>query len=281
MNIVNFAAYRFTPLDNLPELQEHLRQRCAALGLRGTILLAPEGINLFVAGTRAAVDALMENLRTDTLFDGKFKTLQGKESLSEKQPFRYLRVKLKKEIITMHAPVSAPTIRPDEQRAPAVDAATLKRWLDQGHDDAGQPIVLLDTRNAFEVDIGTFSGAVDYRLRQFSDFPAAIAARCAELAGKTVVSFCTGGIRCEKAVLYMHGIGMTNVYQLEGGILKYFEEAGSAHYQGDCFVFDERIALSPTLTPVPPSLPSPLTTTLPQAGKRNQTEAALHAFKHA
>jgi UPF0176 protein len=245
MNVVNLAAYQFISLDQLPMLQAYLLERCTALSLRGTILLAPEGINLFVAGEREAVAGLLHSLRTEPLFGGKFAALQVKESLSEHQPFRRMRVKLKKEIITMHAPA----IRPEAGRAPAVDARTLKAWLDRGHDDAGRPVVMLDTRNAFEVDVGTFEGALDYRISKFSEFPAAVATHRDALADKTVVSFCTGGIRCEKAAIHMSNLGIDHVYQLEGGILKYFEEVGAAHYRGDCFVFDERTALDAALKP--------------------------------
>ncbi len=216
-----------------------------ALGLRGTILLAPEGINLFLAGTRAATDAFLGYLRGDALFEGKFAGLEVKESLSDSQPFRRMLVKLKKEIITMHAPA----IRPEAGRAAAVDAPTLKRWLDAGRDDEGRPVVMLDTRNAFEVDVGTFEGAIDYRIGKFSEFPQAVAAHRDEFAGKTVVSFCTGGIRCEKAAIHMENVGIDHVYQLEGGILKYFEAVGAEHYRGDCFVFDYRTALNPRLEP--------------------------------
>jgi len=219
MNVVNLAAYQFVSLNQLPELQATLLARCTELGLRGTILLAPEGLNLFIAGPREATDGLVCYLRTDPIFNGQFAALQFKESLSKTQPFRRMRVKLKKEIITMNSP----TIRPEAGRAPAVDAPTLKRWLDLGQDDAGRPVVLLDTRNAFEVDVGTFDGALDYRLNKFSEFPAAVAEHRDDLSNKTVVSFCTGGIRCEKAAIHMHNLGIDHVYQLEGGILKYFE----------------------------------------------------------
>jgi len=245
MNVVNLAAYLFVSLTDLPRLREALAQRCDALSLRGTILLAPEGINLFIAGPRESTDALLAFMRTDPIFEGKFATLEVKESLSADQPFKRMRVRLKQEIITMHAPA----IRPEAGRAPAVNAVTLKRWLDNGHDDAGRPVVMLDTRNAFEVDVGTFDGALDYRISKFSEFPAAVAEHRAELEDKTVVSFCTGGIRCEKAAIHMHNLGIEHVYQLEGGILKYFEEVGGSHYHGDCFVFDQRTALDPALQP--------------------------------
>ena len=152
-------------------------------------------------------------------------------------------VKLKKEIITMRQP----QVRPIGVRAPAVKPADLKRWLDAGRDDAGREVVLLDTRNAFEVQIGSFEHAIDPGIRSFGEFPDRLAALSPDLQDKTVVTFCTGGIRCEKAVLYMQDHGLDHVYQLDGGILKYFEEVGGAHYRGDCFVFDRRVALTPEL----------------------------------
>jgi UPF0176 protein len=178
-------------------------------------------------------------LRQDT----RFADIEVKESLSNEQPFNRMLVKLKKEIITMRHPL----IQPELGRAPVVKAADLKRWLDQGHDDAGKPVVMVDTRNAFEVDVGTFENTIDYRIHKFSEFPEVIARHKPELDGKTVVTFCTGGIRCEKAAIHMQNIGYDSVYQLDGGILKYFEEVGGAHYQGDCFVFDYRTALNPEL----------------------------------
>lgn len=241
MSTLNISAYRFVSLDDLPSLRERMLAQCHALTLKGTILLAPEGINLFLAGTREAIDAFMDWLRSDP----RFADMQAKESLSENAPFKRMRVRLKKEIITLRHP----TIRPEGGRAPAIDASTLKRWLDQGHDDAGRDVVLLDTRNAYETDVGMFSHAVDYRIRCFTELPAALASDPSRFAGKTVVSYCTGGIRCEKAVLHMQDIGMEHVFQLEGGILKYFEEVGGAHWQGDCFVFDERGAVDTGLSP--------------------------------
>lgn len=241
MSILNISAYRFVSLDNLPLLRERMLAQCHALALKGTILLAPEGINLFLAGPRDAIDSFMNWLREDTRFAG----MEGKESLSEEVPFKRMRVRLKKEIITLRHP----TLRPEGGRAPAVDAVTLKRWLDQGHDDEGRDLVLLDTRNAYETDVGMFPQAVDYRIASFTELPSAVAADHSRYTDKTIVSYCTGGIRCEKFALYMQDIGMERVFQLEGGILKYFEEAGGAHWQGDCFVFDERGAVDKTLLP--------------------------------
>ncbi|WP_233800395.1 sulfurtransferase [Paraburkholderia sp. HP33-1] len=245
MSIVNLSAYQFATIEDTAAWRPLVTERCLALGLRGTILLAPEGINLFTAGTRENTDAFIDYIRHDPLFEGKFANLQFKESLSDSQPFTRMLVKLKREIITM----KKPAIRPELGRAPFVDAPTLKSWLDRGHDDEGRPVVMLDTRNAFEVDVGTFDKALDYRITKFSEFPEVIENNRADLEGKTVVSFCTGGIRCEKAAIHMKDVGIENVYQLEGGILKYFEEVGGAHYHGDCFVFDYRTALNPQLEP--------------------------------
>lgn len=241
MSIVNISCYKFITLNDREALKADLTARCLALQLEGTILLAPEGINIFLAGTREAIDGIVMYFRADP----RFADLAPKESLSAESPFRRLRVRLKKEIITMKLPL----VRPEAGRAPSVAAATLKSWLDCGHDDEGRPVVMLDTRNDYEVAAGTFNGAVNYSITSFTEFPARLAAHHAELNGKTVVSFCTGGIRCEKAAIHMKEIGIERVYQLEGGILKYFEEVGGAHYQGDCFVFDGREALSADLQP--------------------------------
>ncbi|MEY4711298.1 MAG: hypothetical protein RIS88_748 [Pseudomonadota bacterium] len=233
--ILNVSAYKFVHLDDCTTLRERLLAQAMASGLHGTILLAQEGINLFLAGQAPLLRAFLQALQTDP----RLSDLPLKESWSEAVPFRKMRVKVKREIIRMNHPA----IQPQAGRAPAVDAATVRRWLDQGHDDAGRPVVTLDTRNAFEVDEGTFEGAIDWRLSKFSDFPAAVDAHRADLEGKTIVSFCTGGIRCEKAAIYLREAGLTDVWQLEGGILRYFEEAGAAHFRGRCFVFDERRAL--------------------------------------
>jgi len=237
--VLNVAAYRFVAIEDAPALRERLLEAGRAQGLRGTVLLAEEGINFCLAGAEGGVRAFLAALHADARFAG----LQAKESWSPSQPFGKLLVKVKREIIRMNHPA----IQPAQGRAPAADARTVRRWLDQGHDDDGRPVVTLDTRNAFEVDHGSFAGAIDWRLAKFSDFPAALEAHRAELEGKTVVSFCTGGIRCEKAAILMREAGLEHVWQLEGGILKYFEEAGGAHFRGNCFVFDGREALDPAL----------------------------------
>lgn len=237
--IVNIAAYKFVTFDDTVAQRPRFQGLCTDLGLKGTILLSPEGINLFLAGPRESIDQFLAFLRSDP----RFADVEVKESVSEKQPFNRMLVRLKREIITMKHPL----IKPELGRAPAVEATTLKRWLDQGHDDQGKPVVMLDTRNAFEVDVGTFENTIDYRIEKFSEFPAIIEREKESLNDKTIVTFCTGGIRCEKAAIHMKNIGYESVYQLEGGILKYFEEVGGAHYQGDCFVFDHRTALNPQL----------------------------------
>lgn len=245
MNIVTISCYKFVTLDDREALQADWMAHCLALHLKGTILLAPEGINVFLAGTREAIDAMVAYLRSDA----RFSDLQPKESITSLPPFGKLRVRLKKEIITMKHPL----IRPEAGRAPSVAATTLKTWLDRGHDDAGRPVMMLDTRNDYEVAAGTFRDAVDYHLTTFSEFPAQIATQKTNAQnpfdGKTVVTFCTGGIRCEKAAIYMQEVGIQNVLQLEGGILKYLEEVGDAHYQGGCFVFDNRRVLDADLQP--------------------------------
>lgn len=233
--VLNVSSYRFVALDELEALRETLRLRALDAGLKGTVLLAPEGINLFLAGAPEALRDWLAALRADPRFAG----LDAKESWSATQPFRRLKVKVKREIIRMDWPMPA-----QQARAPAVDAPTLKRWLDQGHDDAGRPVRMLDTRNAFEVDAGAFEGAVDWRIGKFTEFPAALAAQRAALQGCTVVSYCTGGIRCEKAALLLQQQLDAPVYQLEGGILRYFEQVGDAHYRGECFVFDARETLN-------------------------------------
>ncbi len=239
-SVLNISAYLFTRIDDTAGLRPLLRERAVAAGLKGTILLAEEGINLFLAGDADAIRGFVDELRADP----RFAALTAKESWSHEQPFGKMLVKVKREIIRM----DHPTIRPAGNRAPAVAPATLRRWLDSGHDDDGREVVLLDTRNAFEVDYGAFDGALDWRIERFTQFPDAAEAAASDLEGKTVVSYCTGGIRCEKAAIYLREVGV-DAYQLDGGILGYFEHVGGDHWSGDCFVFDEREALTPGLAP--------------------------------
>ena len=240
--ILNISTYKFVSITDAPALREVLLARATARQLKGTILLAEEGINMFLAGSADAVRGFVSQLHTDA----RFADITPKESWSDTQPFKKMLVKVKGEIIRMNHPA----IQPAQGRAPAVAPATVKRWLDQGHDDEGRPVVTLDTRNDFEVDEGTFDGAIDWRITKFTEFPGALRAHLDDLKDKTVVSFCTGGIRCEKAAILMREEGLEHVYQLEGGILKYFEETDGSHYHGGCFVFDERRALGADLQTV-------------------------------
>jgi UPF0176 protein len=243
--VLNISSYKFVTLHDTQALRDRLHALATQLALKGTVLIAEEGINLFLAGPAQDVRAWVSTLQQDT----RFADLTPKESWSETVPFKKLLVKVKGEIIRMNHPTIRPDERGDVGRAPAVEASVLRQWLAQGHDDEGRPVITLDTRNDFEVDYGTFEGAVDWRIRKFSEFPEAVQAHKDSFQGKTVVSFCTGGIRCEKAALYMQEAGIDHVYQLEGGILKYFELTDGAHWRGDCFVFDEREALSADLQP--------------------------------
>jgi UPF0176 protein len=238
--ILNISCYKFVALPDAQDLRQPCLNNALARQLKGTILIAEEGINFFLAGSADDVRGFVDWLRSDA----RFADLAPKESWSATQPFRKMLVKVKNEIIRMNHP----SIRPAEGRAPAVTPETAKRWLDQGHDDEGRPVVTLDTRNQFEVDAGTFKDTINWGITKFTEFPDAAQAHLDELQDKTVISFCTGGIRCEKAAIYMRNAGLPHVYQLEGGILKYFEEVGNDHYDGGCFVFDERRAVGADLS---------------------------------
>ncbi len=235
-SFLNLSAYKFTPFaaEELPALRVRLQGVAKARGLRGTILLSTEGINLFVAGRTDDVAALLAEVRAlPGLAD-----LTPKESWSAEQPFNRMLVKIKKEIIAFGVDGIDPARRP----APKLAPRTLKQWLDEG-----RPVTLLDTRNAYEVRLGTFAGAIDPQIDHFREFPAAVGRLPADLKARPVVMFCTGGIRCEKAAPLLAREGFQAVYQLDGGILKYFEECGGAHYNGECFVFDRRVGVDAEL----------------------------------
>ena len=235
--VENIAGYLFTPLDDLAARALALRRICERLALKGTILLAPEGINLFMAGTSQQIDEFLTELKADAAFAA----LSVKRSYSEMPPFLRLKVKIKQEIV----PLGVNNLEPNRTPAPRMSSAELKRWLDEG-----RKFVLLDTRNRFEFNYGTFVGAIDLNIEKFRDLPDAVQQQRAALANLPIVTFCTGGIRCEKAAPLLQKMGFQDVYQLDGGILKYFEEQGQAHYRGSCFVFDERIGLDGELQPI-------------------------------
>ncbi len=240
--IKNIAAYHFVPVADPDALAARLHVRAQIGALRGTVLVAGEGINLFLAGKAASINDFLAYLHEDA----RFTSISVKASLSAEVPFARLKVKVKSEIISFRRPDASPT----GGRAPTLSPHDLARWIEQGADDNGRRLVLLDTRNREEAEYGTFNNATVLPIDNFTELPEAVLARREDLADATVVSFCTGGIRCEKAALWMRGQGMDNVLQLEGGILGYFEAVGGLGYTGSCFVFDDRIALDATLAPI-------------------------------
>ena len=231
---INIAGYKFVALDNLQQRRDVLRELVDRLNLRGTILLSPEGINLFVAGTRDSVDEFLQSVHLDP----PFADLETKESISDSQPFNRMLIKIKTEIIAF----GVEGVSPIHRTSPKLAATELKKWLDEG-----RKVHLLDTRNDYEVEVGTFENAIPAGIDNFRDFPKAVEQLPESMKDEPLVMFCTGGIRCEKAGPYMEQAGFRQVYQLDGGILKYFEECGGAHYTGDCFVFDQRVAVDPRL----------------------------------
>ncbi len=233
-SITNIAAYKFASLTNLKELRDQLIAQCKAWGLKGTILLSTEGINLFVAGPRTEIDHLLGVLRSQPGLE----ELQPKISESEQQPFSRMLVKVKKEIISFGVDGIDPARRP----SPKLAARELKQWLDEG-----RSVTLLDTRNDYEVKLGTFKNALTVDIDHFREFPDAVRKLPNEMKEQPIVMFCTGGIRCEKAGPFMEREGFRKIFQLDGGILKYFEECGNAHYDGECFVFDQRVGVDPSL----------------------------------
>jgi UPF0176 protein len=239
--ILNIAVYKFARLTGLPERRERLRTLCREIGLRGTILLSQEGINLFVAGASDSVRRLITELKADS----EIGALTIKESVSDYQPFSRMLVKVKQEIIAF----GVPGIDPIDQPAPKITAHELKTWIDEG-----KPCVLLDVRNDYEVELGTFENAVPIGVDHFRHFPEAVDKLPDDMKSAPVVMFCTGGIRCEKAGPYMQQQGFQNIFQLEGGILKYFEDCGQDHFQGECFVFDKRVALDANLQETPTTI---------------------------
>ena len=233
--VTNISTYRFAELSGLKDLREELIASCKSWNLKGTILLSTEGINLFIAGAAESIDLLLGKLRSIPGLE----SLEPKVSLSDTQPFNRMLVRVKKEIISF----GMESIRPADYTSPKIAATELKRWLDEG-----KPVTLLDTRNDYEVKLGTFKGAIIPNISTFRQFPDAVRKLPEELKDQPVVMFCTGGIRCEKAGPFMEQQGYRNIYQLDGGILKYFEECGGDHYDGECFVFDQRVGVDPGLS---------------------------------
>ena len=237
--ITNIAAYTFVAMEEeeLHDLRKALKSDAANRKLLGTLLLSPEGINLSLSGTDPQIQAFWRFLTSKP----KFADLDKKVSYSAVQPFKHLYVKLRKEIITM----GHTDTKPENDKNHRMSPAELKKWFDEKKD-----FTLLDTRNDYEINIGTFKGARVLNIQSFREFPkAAVENLGKELHQKPLVMFCTGGIRCEKASLFLQSQGFRDVYQLNGGILRYFEEVGATHFQGECFVFDDRVAVNAALQP--------------------------------
>jgi UPF0176 protein len=233
------ALYKFVDLPDYQDMQAPLQACCDANQVKGTLLLAQEGINGTIAGPEAGLRAVLAYLRSD----GRLHSLEHKESWSERPPFVRMKVRLKKEIVTM----GVPGVNPNQMAGSYVKPEDWNALI--GRED----VVLVDTRNDYEVDIGTFKGAVNPQVETFSDLPQWVAEQ--EQAGgvlyradgrkPAVAMFCTGGIRCEKSTALMRMLGYDEVYHLQGGILKYLENVPTAESQwdGECFVFDERVSV--------------------------------------
>lgn len=229
------AFYQFAALPDYRELREPLRTLCAGLALKGSVLLAEEGINGTLAGPAEAIDRLVAELQSGALFGGRLDHLELKFSTAAAMPFGRLKVRLKKEIVTLGDPATDPT----RQVGTYVDPAAWNELI------ATPDTLVIDTRNAFEVEMGSFAGAVDPRIKSFGQFKDFVARELDPQKHRRIAMFCTGGIRCEKASSYLLSRGFAEVYHLKGGILKYLEgvPAGQSRWQGECFVFDERVAL--------------------------------------
>lgn len=268
MQYTNISGYKFIKLNNLDQLREDLRNYCRARGIKGTILLAEEGVNAFLSAPEHTIDEFIDYLAQSPTGEVKFK-----KSPSNDQPFTRMLVKIKQEIIA----VGRNDLDIGHHPAPYVSTTTFKKWLDEKRD-----IIVLDTRNDYEFHLGSFENSVKLDIENFRSFPEAIKSLPEEYKKKTIVSFCTGGIRCEKAAPIMIEQGFENVYQLEGGILQYFEDCGSAHYEGECFVFDKRVGVDANLQETETvqcfACRKPLTTELQQSDKYIITESCPYCY---
>jgi UPF0176 protein len=229
------AFYQFAALPDFRELREPLRAICAGLGLKGSVLLAHEGINGTLAGEAEAIDALIEALRAGPLFGGRLDNLELKFSQAALMPFARLKIRLKKEIVTL----GDAAVDPTQQVGMYVEPADWNALI------STPDTLVIDTRNAFEVAMGTFEGAVDPGIKSFGQFKDFAARHLDPAKHRKIAMFCTGGIRCEKASAYLLAHGFSEVYHLKGGILRYLEGVPKeqSRWRGECFVFDERVAL--------------------------------------
>lgn len=229
--------YKFVRLDNYADKREPILTFCRSHGMRGTILLAEEGINGTIAGSTEAIHSVLAFLKSDP----RLADLEHKASLTDKIPFERMKVKLKKEIVTLGKPEADPNQQVGIYVSP-------QEWNQIISDPE---VVLIDTRNDYEVSIGTFHKAINPKTKSFREFPDYVQQHLDPAKHKKVAMFCTGGIRCEKASSYMKSQGFQEVYHLKGGILKYLEEvpAEESLWQGECFVFDERVSVKHALEP--------------------------------
>jgi len=234
-NTLNIIGYRFSPLSDLPDIRDALIALLSPLDVLGTILLAEEGINVALAGSPDAINQATDQLRTNPTLSDLFDDFWFKESWSAFNPFAKLKVRIRPEIIAFDGGATQPHNTP----APNISPETVKQWLDDGVD-----FLLLDARNNYEVESGTFSAATHLDIDTFRAFPDAARALADRVDKQIpVVTFCTGGIRCEKAAPWLLANGFDEVFQIEGGILNYFEQCDGAHWAGDCFVFDDRVTI--------------------------------------
>lgn len=235
----NIATYKFITLNEneLPSLCKRLKKIGTEYSIKGTILLSVEGINLFLASEKTNIEQYQQYLDEYPFF----KDLIYKYSYSDFIPFKKLFVKVRKEIVTF----KQSHIQPEKFTAPYISPHELKECLDQQ-----QQVTLLDTRNIFEYEVGTFENAIHLNIKNFREFPEALKQSQNLDKNIPVITFCTGGIRCEKAAAYLLEQGFKEVYQLQGGILNYFEHCKDEYFQGNCFVFDDRIAVNSRLEPV-------------------------------
>ena len=231
---LNIAGYKFEQLDSLDTLIPEFQDKCDELELKGSVYLSPRGINFSISGTEANIEKYIEFMENDS----RFLNIPLKRTYSETQPFRRMKVRLKKEIISL----GRDDIDPRELTGEYVTPQELLSMYENDED-----VVVLDTRNEYETRVGLFENAVDLQLDTFRDFPKAIEQLPEGYKDKQIVMYCTGGIRCEKASAVMLKAGFKDVKQLEGGVLDYFKETGGKYWNGDCFVFDERVALDTEL----------------------------------
>ena len=234
LNISNITGYKFTPITNTKSLQEEILKHSKRLGLKGTVLISQKGLNFSIAGEIESCNNFITFLRSDK----RFSDIDIKKTYNEYQPFRKMLVRIKKEIISMGVEQIDPFTFTGEKISPK----ELHKKLNNKED-----IILLDTRNEYEVRLGTFENALDLNLDSFRDFPKEIKNLKQEMKDKEIVMFCTGGVRCEKASALMLKNGFKDVKQIDGGVINYFKETGGAFWKGDCFVFDDRVALDKEL----------------------------------